>query len=285
MQDVYSLITGDTGFQEEDMPIRLLAIDLDDTLLTKDLTISDRTMSAIAKARAKGVLVTVATGRMPRSCQKYIEQLEINIPVISCNGAIIRESPGGEIIYRQVIDSKLAAEVIGKMQNEGMHCQIYIKDKIYTNKFNKWAGIWKRQTVHESEEADLLEILSGESEGAEKLVSIDEEEIILLKYKTLGEQFEGRINAMVSKPNFLELCEASVSKGNALAFLAERHGIQKEEVMAIGDSLNDIDMIKYAGLGIAIGNARSEVKKEADYITGTNNEDGVALAIEEFILK
>lgn len=267
------------------MPIRLLAIDLDDTLLTKDLTISDRTMSAIAKARAKGVLVTVATGRMPLSCQKYIEKLEINIPVISCNGAIIRESPSGAIIYRQVIDSKLAAEVIGKMQNEGMHCQLYIKDKIYTNQFNKWAGIWKRQTVLESEEADLLEILSGESEGAEKLVSIDEEEIILLKYKTLGEQFQGRINAMVSKPNFLELCHASVSKGNALAFLAERHGIQKEEVMAIGDSLNDIDMIKYAGLGIAIGNARSEVKMEADYITSTNNEDGVALAIEEFILK
>jgi len=264
--------------------IRMVAMDLDDTLLRHDLTISERTIRSINKAREKGVLVTVATGRMPLSCQRFIEQLEIKIPVITCHGAIVKDMESGEIIYRKVIESKIVAEVIQRMQSEKMHCQIYVKDKIYTNMKNEWSEKWRKLSNLQAEEADLFEILQQEEEGAEKIVSIDDEGLIFEKYTAFQPLFDGRVHLTMSKPNFLEMSDTTVNKGAALEFLAQKHGIKREEIMAIGDSLNDLEMIRYAGLGVAMGNARSEVKKEADYITGTNNEEGVAAAIEKFVL-
>jgi len=266
------------------LPVRLVVTDLDDTLLRSDLTISARTLQAINDARQQGVLVTVATGRMPLSCQRFIEQIQIEMPVIMCHGAIVKNMPGGEIIFRRVIEKNLVAEAINKMQAEGMHCQIYLKDKIYTNQLNKWAENWRKLSRLEAEEADLLAILAQEGEGAEKIVSIDEENIIAARYDTFKDLFGGKIHLTMSKPHFLEMSALTVNKGTALAFLAERHGIAQEEIMAIGDSLNDIEMIQYAGIGVAMGNARPEVKKVADYITATNEEDGVAQAIEKFVL-
>jgi Cof subfamily protein (haloacid dehalogenase superfamily) len=265
------------------LSIRMIAADLDDTLLRHDLTISERTLQAIDQARAKGVLFTVATGRMPLSCKKFIELLRIGVPVIACHGAIIKDMENGQTIYRQVIPNDLALEAVNKMQAEGMHCQIYIDDKIYINKANKWSEVWKKVSTIPAEEADLVEILQA-GEGTAKIVSIDAEEMILGKYKAYQKIFAGKIHLTLSKPNFLEMSAAEVNKGAALAFLAERHGIKREEIMAIGDSLNDLEMIRYAGIGVAMANARPEVKMEADYITGTNEEDGVARAIEKFVL-
>ncbi|NLI92957.1 MAG: HAD family phosphatase [Peptococcaceae bacterium] len=265
------------------MPIRLIAMDLDDTVLRDDLTVSKRTLQAINQARAKGVLVTVATGRMPLSCQRFIDVLDIRIPVIMCHGAIIKDMNSGEIIFRKVIDKETASEAIRIMQAEGMHCQIYLQDKVYTNQLNKWSQTWKKLSTVQSEEADLLAVLK-QGESAEKIVSIDEESLISHKYQTYQSQFEGKIHFTVSKPNFLEMLDAGVNKGAALAFLAEMHGIKREEVLAIGDSLNDLEMIRYAGIGVAMGNARPELKKEADYVTGTNDQDGAAEAIEKFVL-
>lgn len=267
------------------MTVRLVVTDLDDTLLRPDLTISARTLAAINEARQKGVLVTVATGRMPLSCQRFIEEIQIKMPVIMCHGAIVKEIPSGEIIFRRVIEKNLVAEAINKMQTEGMHCQIYLKDKIYTNRLNEWAENWRKLSRLQAEEADLLAILAEEGEGAEKIVSIDEENIIAARYDTFKTLLEGKIHLTMSKPNFLEMSALSVNKGAALAFLAERFGIAQAEIMAIGDSLNDIEMIQYAGIGVAMGNARPEVKKAADYITASNEEDGVAQAIEKFVLQ
>lgn len=267
------------------MPVRLVVMDLDDTLLGSDLTISERNKKVINQACQEGVLVTVATGRMPLSCRRFVEQIPIEIPVIMCHGAIVKDTAGGgEVIFRRVIEKSLAAEAINKMQMEGMHCQIYLKDKIYTNQCNKWAENWRQLSRLQAEEADLLEILAQEGEGAEKIVSIDEEDIIADRYNTFKTLFQGKIHLTMSKPNFLEMSAADVNKGAALAFLAERHGIAREEIMAIGDSLNDIEMIQYAGIGVVMGNGRPETKRAADYITASNDEDGVAQAIEKFVL-
>ncbi len=128
----------------------------------------------------------------------------------------------GDIIYRKVIDKKWVAEAVEKMQAEGMHCQIYLKDKIFTNKLNEWSETWRKISKLQAEEADLLEIISQEEEGAEKVVSIGEEGVIFSKYHDLKPYFAGRIHLTMSKPNFLEMSDAAVNKGVALAFLAEK---------------------------------------------------------------
>jgi Cof subfamily protein (haloacid dehalogenase superfamily) len=148
---------------------------------------------------------------------------------------------------------------------------------------NEWSENWRKLSKLQAEEADLLRILENEEEGADKVVSIGEESLIFSKYNDYRPMFKGKIHFTVSKPNFLEISDAAVNKGAALAFLAEKHGIPRSDVMAIGDSLNDLEMIRYAGIGVAMGNARPELIKEADYVTGTNEEDGVAQAIEKFI--
>lgn len=267
------------------MTIRLIAVDLDDTLLRHDLSISERSMHAINQARARGILVTVATGRVTRTSLRYVSQLQINIPFISSNGAMIQEALTGEILYRKMMDSGMVSNVIRRMQEEEMHSQIYLGEKIYTNgTTNPWVEDWHQHTTMQPEKGDLLALLAQAPEGVEKVVSIHEPAWLYEKYQLLKTIFAGRIHITLSKPHFMEMNHPEVNKGTAVAYLAQRHGIPREEIMVIGDSLNDLEMIRYAGIGVAMGNAREEVKGEADYVTGTNNEDGVAQAIEKFAL-
>lgn len=267
------------------MPIKLIAADLDDTLLRHDLTISAKTLDVINRARDRGILFTVATGRMPLSSRRFIEQLGISLPVIACQGAIIRHLGSGEILYRKVIESSLAAETVSKILADGLYCQIYIKDSIYTPDYKKWEKYCKPISHLEPVEADLLDVIGREPEGLEKIMVIGEEDLLHEVYLAYRRLFAGRIYLTISKPNFLEISNIEVNKGAALAFLAGKYGIAREEIMAIGDELNDLEMIKLAGIGVAMGNARQEVKEAANYVTLTNNEDGAALAIEEFALK
>ena len=266
------------------MPIRLVAIDLDDTLLRHDLTISDKTLDIITKIKDKGILVTVATGRTPLSSQRFIEQLDIRIPVIACHGAIIRNNVSGEILYRKVIESSLAAEVVKRILEDGLHCQIYIRDEIYTADLEKWEKYCKRVSSFQPIKADLLEVIAQEKEGTEKILVIGEEELVCRKYTEYKPLFQDRIHLTTSKPSFLEMSNKEVNKGAAVAFLAEKFGIPREEVFAIGDGLNDLEMIKYAGIGVAMGDGHPDLKEAASYVTGTNDEDGVAEALSKFVL-
>lgn len=266
------------------MPIRLVAIDLDDTLLRHDLTISDKTLDIITKIKDKGILVTVATGRMPLSAHRFLEQLDIRIPVIACHGAIIRHNVSGEILYRKVIESSLVADVVKRILADGLHCQIYIRDEIYTADLQKWEKYCKRVSSFQPIEADLLEVIAQEKEGAEKVLVIGEDELVCSKYEEYKPIYQDLIHITTSKPSFLEMSNKEVNKGAAVAFLAEKYRISREEVFAIGDGLNDLEMITYAGIGVAMGNGHPDLQEAACYVTGTNDEDGVAEALSKFVL-
>lgn len=267
------------------MTIRLVAMDLDDTLLRDDYTISPRVLKAIQKAQAHGVIITIATGRMTISTRPYAEQLGVDVPIITYHGAMIQQVLSGEILFRCVISSMLAAEIVEYVAKRGIYAQVYLKDRVVTSKLNEWSKVYAKIASVHIEEADLSVLLSEEPEGVEKILLIAEESVLDKLAPILKQCYGEKIHITKSKPNFLEITNCSVNKGVALAILAEHLGIAQEEVMAIGDSFNDLEMIQYAGTGVAMGNARPEIKEQANIVTVSNEEDGVAEAIERYILR
>lgn len=266
------------------MTIRLVAMDLDDTLLRDDWTISPRVLKAIQKAQAQGVKMTIATGRMPISTRPYAEQLGLDVPVITYHGAMIQQVLSGDILFRRVIPSALAAEIVEDVADRGVYAQVYIKDRVITPELNDWSREYERISSVRIEEADLSILLALEPEGVEKILLMGEEADLDQLAPLLKQQYGEKVHLAKSKPCFLEMTDGSVNKGVALAALAEHYGIDQSEVMAIGDSFNDLEMINYAGLGVAMGNARPEIRDRADIITTSNEEDGVAEAIERYVL-
>lgn len=266
------------------MAIRLLAIDLDDTLLKDDLSISPYTLKVIEQVQARGVMVAISTGRMPRSAQNRISQLKLNFPIIACHGALIKENTSGEFIWRKVIDKDLAKIVLDKITEEKLYCQIYRKDDVFVQELNEWSDLCYHMSGIFPQKADFMEVLENEPDGLEKIITIGNEERILQSFEHLHSIFKDRIYVTMSKPIFIEMINVEANKGTALKYLAEHNNIPREEIMAIGDGLNDVEMIEYAGIGVAMGNADLRLKEKADYITASNEEEGVALAIEEFVL-
>jgi Cof subfamily protein (haloacid dehalogenase superfamily) len=266
------------------LTIRLVAMDLDDTLLKDDWTISPRVLKAIQKAQAQGVKMTIATGRMPISTRPYAEQLGLDVPVITYHGAMIQQVLSGDILFRRVIPSALAAEIVEDVAGRGVYAQVYLKDRVITPELNDWSREYERISSVRIEEADLSVLLALEPEGVEKILLMGEEADLDQLAPLLKQQYGEKVHLAKSKPCFLEMTDGSVNKGVALAALAEHYGIDQSEVMAIGDSFNDLEMINYAGLGVAMGNARPEIRDRADIITTSNEEDGVAEAIERYVL-
>ena len=266
------------------MTIRLVAMDLDDTLLRDDWTISPRVILAIQKAIAQGVKMTIATGRMTISARPYAEQLGLDIPVITYHGAMIQQVLSEEILFRCVIPSLLATEIVEDVASRGVHAQIYLKDRVITPELNAWSDEYARIASVRIEEANLSTLLSQEPEGVEKILLMGEESVLDQLAPLLRHSYGEKVHITKSKPCFLEITDSSVNKGVALAALADHLGIDRSEVMAIGDSFNDLEMIIYAGLGVAMGNARQEIQDRADIVTASNEEDGVAEAIERYVL-
>lgn len=266
------------------MKIRLVAMDLDDTLLRDDFTLSPRVVKAVREAQARGVKMTIATGRTPVSVRPYAEQLGLDLPVITYHGAMIQKVLKGEVLFRRVIPSAVTAEIVREVIRRGIYTQIHLRDRVITSKFSDWSREYRRIASVPIEEADLAQLLRQEPEGVEKILIMDEEETLDQLVSILEEDYGRDVHFTKSKPSFLEVVEKSVNKGAALAALAEGWGIAQSEVMAIGDSYNDIEMLRYAGLGVAMGNARSEIQACADVVTLSNEEDGVARALERYVL-
>lgn len=264
------------------MAIKLVALDLDDTLLNSKLAVSPRACEAIRKAVAQGVTVTIATGRMYRSALPYAKQLGLDVPIITYNGALIKSCLSGEVLLDQPIDKQLAQTVLALCKERGWYIQNYVQDELYVEKINQYSELYSRLSgVPATAVGDRL--YAGEDSSSKMLIMSTEEGIIEI-YDTCKALFGNKLSIAISKPTYLEITDPLANKGRALAFLADKLGIKKDETMAIGDSGNDIDMLKYAGWGVAMGNASAAIKALARLETLSNDADGVAEAIERYVL-
>lgn len=265
---------------------KLLALDVDDTLVNARLQIPERTRRAVEQAREAGVRVTLATGRMFCSARPFAGQLGIEEYLITYQGALVRHSVTGETLFHRPVPLDLAGEIIEYIKKEfGYHINIYLDDFLYVAERTPEA---ERYAAHSGTPlgvvGDLDRFLQERNEAPTKLLVVAEEyqldELLARARPVYGE----RLHITKSKPHFLEFSHPDGHKGHALASIAGHYGLQREEIIAVGDTYNDIEMIEYAGLGVAVGNARPEVQKKADYVCPSNEDCGVAEVVEKFIL-
>jgi len=264
------------------MAIKLVAVDIDDTLITDELIIPERVKEAVAKARAQGVKVVLATGRMLSSTIPFARELGLKEPVICYNGALIQSVDDEQPLIHHPIPLDLAREIVALGQKEGLHVNAYLDEKMYVDEINEYTEFYSSFTKAVAHPVgDLLVFMDR---PPTKLLYVCEPEIAEKWRVTLKEQYNGQLEVFRSKPQYVEFTALGVSKGAALGELAELYGLQQSEVMAIGDSFNDIPMLEYAGIGVAVANAPEIVRSKADYVTLSNEEGGVAEAINRFVL-
>ena len=267
------------------VPVQLLALDMDDTLLRSDLSISYRTRNAVRKAEAKGVTVVLASTRAPAMLEHFSGILGLNKKpgyLIANNGTVIQESHTGEILFEQMIPSEAALLVFDMADAEGLAVQIYDEDILYVSRNNEFSGYDKKITGLRQVVVDNFR--SMVASGCHKLL-IPGDPMILKPLAQLLENLADGVTIHASKPYRLEVLPAGADKGNALRLIADKCSIPREAVLAVGDSMNDMSMLSWAGYPVAMSNADSRIKEIAALVTEkSNDEDGVAEMIERYIL-
>lgn len=261
---------------------KLIAIDLDDTLLNTELKISPRNKKYIQRAQDAGIHVTLATGRMYCSALPYAKELGLNLPLITYQGALVKEAHTGKVLIHHPIPLDLAREIIQRGQNLGYHINVYVNDTLYVEKITPAALDYQRIAgIPAHPVGNLLEFVK--EDPTKVLLAGGPEELTELAQE-LTQQYGPSLHICKSKPHFLEFSHPLATKGHALDLLAKGWGLTPDQVIAIGDAPNDLEMIQYAGLGAVMANGEPTVKAKADYITQSNDNDGVAEVIEKFVL-
>jgi len=266
--------------------VRMIALDLDDTLLRSDLGISFRTRSVLKSAEAAGVVVVLASGRAPKAMEKYARALALHKRpgyLVCNNGTMIQESHSGSLIYDAKLPVEAAYQVFDLVQAEGLPVQIYGDDTIYVSRRNEFADQDEKMTGFRQV---VLEDFKGMiAAGTPKLV-IPGDPMLLRPLESILKTYLGdRVTIFTSKPYFLEILPPATGKGQALAIVAAKLGIRRTEVMAVGDSMNDETMLRWAGYGVAMRNGDQRIKDLAVLVTErTNDEDGVADLVERYVL-
>lgn len=275
------------------MKFKMIAMDMDGTLLTTEKEVSERTKKILKQAADIGVKLVVCTGRIFASARIYAEIIGTKAPIIASNGAYIREKDRDEVIYKKNLSKEELIKIVRLVKEYGFYPHLFTSDTIYSEKlifssraYDKWnEGLPEEERVKIRITGDLEKAIEEDGDEMFKVVVLTDMEDIE-KLGALRREIETDVNVdvMSSWTNNIEVVSKGISKGNAVKILADYYGIEREEIICVGDNENDLSMIKYAGLGIAMGNATEELKAAAKYVTDTNDEDGVANAIEKFIL-
>ncbi len=271
--------------------IKMIVTDMDYTLLDSKKNISSGNREALEAAAKKGVHIVLATGRIFASARYYAKLLNVKTPIIASNGAIIMESDASKIYYEKPIPLSAGIKMIELCRERGLYCHLFAKDTIYSEKIiniSKRYSNWN-QNLLENDKVKLVttdnleELMRIESNNILKAVVVDKDAHLLSEVRELIYS-TGLVTVSQSLSDNIEIMHKEVDKGRAVAFIANMYGLKPEEIMAIGDNENDISMIKFAGIGVAVSNAEACLKTHADYIAPDYESDGVAVAIKEFVL-
>lgn len=263
---------------------RLLAIDLDGTLLNPrpQKMITPRTRLALQKAVDAGMRIVIATGQSLPVLQQVCAGLPLAGPQIIENGAQIADMQTGHIYHEKLLPANAVLPVLAALHQAGFHRAYHTRQRVYADVETPRVRQWYTPPVPPV--IEIEDVTSLYPEPCIKIVGVSAENRLRTHRPTLMNTFSGQVYVTQSAFDLLEFLHPDVSKKDGLMTIAHDLGIEYTEIVAIGDGHNDIGMIQFAGLGIAMGNAHAEVKSQADYVTRSNAEDGVAVAIENLIL-
>lgn len=280
--------------------VKLIAIDLDGTLLREDGTISETDQEAVRNRQANGDIITFCSGRSLHDMQEIAAIANLQVPLICANGSLIYVN--GDIIRSQILVEDKLKELMEKLSEAELYFEVYTNKGVYVDKN-------KKRILEEEKEA--LFSTPEEKENAEQIIQkqysqyglvevedyleagvteLDPYKIFILTFhrqelEKFAEKWKDREDISITTSGYqkLEIAHPDASKGDALAELARHFQIPRENTVAIGDNYNDISMFQYAGSGIAMQNAEPEVQEYADHITKKNEENGVGYALNEII--
>ena len=265
------------------MKYRLIAADMDGTLLNEEAELTTRTKTALIKAVEAGILFVTATGRPMVAAEKVNAIFEKDMPFITFNGAVIIMGKSRKTLMNKHLDFALAKEgyTIGASQN--IPVIIWTGEQLWVSRECKEVSDYQEASSAKLSVIDEIDDLSERS--VSKMLWIGSPEKISCLQNEMKTHFEGKLNCFTSLPIFLEFVSIEADKGTALAEIGRIYGIDRSEMIAVGDGYNDISMIKYAGLGVAMANAPKDVKAASGFVTLSNNDDGVAAVIEKYIIR
>lgn len=261
--------------------IKLVALDLDGTLLMEDHTIPDDVVAVLQEAASRGVKFAIATGRSFTSSKIFAERLGIDCACICYNGGMVRRMDGS-VVLAEPLSAEQVAAITSFCKEKGLYFQCYDLDSILVEKICDWTH--RDNDTHLSVVRELGDITKVEPFPSPKMVVFGSEGDLEDALAQLQQRFGDSCHMALSLSFILEVTRKGTTKQTMLARYAELCGIRQEEVMAVGDHLNDLEMVSWAGIGVAVGNAVPGLKEAADCIMTQERSYGVAEAIRKFCL-
>jgi len=269
--------------------IKLLVVDIDGTIAGKSNQIRQPVKQAILAARSRGVKVAVATGRMYRSALRFHQDIGSTLPLICYQGAWIQDPATQKMLRHQPLSKQRALELLEHFEEPHLRSLLsinfYINDRLYVPEFTAATRLYaERSGIEHTVIKDLRRDLPGEP--TKVLALCETPEVLEGLLSSMRQRYmPAELYLTRSVATFFEATHPLANKGAAVQYIAEDLlGLRPENVMAIGDNFNDVEMIAYAGVGVAMGNAPDAVKAGANWVAPDVEEDGVAAAIEEFVL-
>ena len=259
--------------------IKLIATDIDGTILKYDFEFNQEVKDCISKLSDDGVKVVLVTGRMHSATDYIAEELGLETPIVSYQGGLIKHKD--EILYEKNLCPKIAREIINWAKKNDIHLILYMNDELYVEKddevIRRYTG--ERNAGFIVESFDDIEL--GRINKMLAIDFVDEHKVTMWK-EYLEATFDD-ISVVKSTPYFCEICHPEGTKGHAVNFLKKYYELETEEILTIGDQNNDIELLLAGGIKVAMGNATEELKAVADYVTDTVKNNGFVGAVEKFV--
>lgn len=277
------------------MAIKAIALDIDGTLVTSERVVSPRTKQALIDAQRAGNTVILASGRPAQGLRELAHELELDRHhgmIVAFNGAQVRDAMTDEVLFDQGMSAEDARAVLHHIKNFDVIPMIVVDDRLYIEDAYRcditFMGERMNIIKHERDGCvlrlhEVRDLEAWCTEPQSKILTAGTPSYLEEHWREMSAPFEGRLSCMFTAPFYYEFTALGIDKARALRHVFEHRGIDPAGLVAFGDGQNDLSMVRFAGVGVAMGNAVDELKAAADMVTATNNEDGIALALEKLL--